>query len=525
MTIGLRSLVVMVLLVTVGGLLLRLHGVHNRPMHADEAVNAFKFHRFLNLGAFEYDLKEYHGPVLHYATWPMMQLSGSRDFAQTTKLMYRLVPVVFGVGLIAMTLLIAEGLGRSATICAAMLTALSPSFVFFNGDYIHETLFVFFTFAAIGFGFCYMRSHRVGWAILTGISLALMHATKETAVLCWLAMFIAMAGIIVWSWGIRSDVRKPKNGVKWLHVVFAGVTGLGVWIAFFSRFFTYWPGLSDAIFAYRHYVDRAMADSIHLHSWHYYFGLLSYAKFTSGPWWSEALILVLAMVGAIAAVRGRSATIPSITFARFLVLYTIVLAIIYSSIPYKTPWNMLGFLHGMILLAGIGSVVLVRIVPTAIGKSMIVLVLIAATVQLGWQAHRATTSFAANPRNPYAYAGTVIDVPRLAQRADALAAVHPDGYSMQVKIIATDNDYWPIPWYLRRFKNVSYSSEPEAVVDAPLVVASSNLELPFLDTYVREHYGLRFSVVMCAYVQADLWDLYLEHKHTDTSRITVELNQ
>ena len=34
--------------------------------------------------------------------------------------------------------------------------------------------------------------------------------------------------------------------------------------------------------------------------------------------------------------------------------------VVYSAIPYKTPWCLLGFLHGMILLAGVGAVVLVR---------------------------------------------------------------------------------------------------------------------------------------------------------------------
>ena len=36
------------------------------------------------------------------------------------------------------------------------------------------------------------------------------------------------------------------------------------------------------------------------------------------------------------------------------------LTLAYSAISYKTPWCMLGFLHGMILLAGIGAVALIR---------------------------------------------------------------------------------------------------------------------------------------------------------------------
>ena len=41
---------------------------------------------------------------------------------------------------------------------------------------------------------------------------------------------------------------------------------------------------------------------------------------------------------------------------RFLGFYTLLMATAYSVIPYKTPWCLLGFLHGMVLLAGIGAV-------------------------------------------------------------------------------------------------------------------------------------------------------------------------
>ncbi|HEX2974040.1 MAG TPA: hypothetical protein VHP11_17035, partial [Tepidisphaeraceae bacterium] len=44
----------------------------------------------------------------------------------------------------------------------------------------------------------------------------------------------------------------------------------------------------------------------------------------------------------------------------FLASYTVLLTAAYSAVPYKTPWCLLGFLHGMILLAAVGAVALIR---------------------------------------------------------------------------------------------------------------------------------------------------------------------
>ena len=71
---------------------------------------------------------------------------------------------------------------------AALLFALSPAFAFYSRYYIQETLLVTFTFAAIVSGYHYFKSRRAVYAILTGISLGLMHATKETCVITYASM-------------------------------------------------------------------------------------------------------------------------------------------------------------------------------------------------------------------------------------------------------------------------------------------------------------------------------------------------
>ena len=53
----------LIILVLAGGFLLRFTGLGNRPMHTDEAVNAYQVGKILQGEAFLYDSKDHHGPL------------------------------------------------------------------------------------------------------------------------------------------------------------------------------------------------------------------------------------------------------------------------------------------------------------------------------------------------------------------------------------------------------------------------------------------------------------------------------
>ena len=74
-----------------------------------------------------------------------------------------------------------------------------------------------------------------------------------------------------------------------------------------------------------------------------------------GPSWSEGLIVALA-AGRILWQRCAD----GLLLLRLIAFYTFWLTLIYTVLPYKTPWCLLGFYHGMILLAGAGAVLLWR---------------------------------------------------------------------------------------------------------------------------------------------------------------------
>ena len=73
------------------------------------------------------------------------------------------------------------------------------------------------------------------------------------------------------------------------------------------------------------------------------------------------MIFILAIAGAMAAFRRKLPGDVHASFIRFLSLYGLILAGIYSFIAYKTPWCLMTFWQIFILVAGTGAAMLVRI--------------------------------------------------------------------------------------------------------------------------------------------------------------------
>jgi uncharacterized protein (TIGR03663 family) len=485
-----------------------------RPMHNDEAVNGVKFGQLWDHGGYKYDPNEHHGPSLPYATLALGRLTGApRDFGQFSDRRLRFVTVLFGIGLILLLPLVADGLGRRATLWAALFTATSPAVVFYSRYYIHEILLVFFTFLTLAAGWRYWRSRRIGWALLAGAGVGLMHATKETFLITLLVAALALGVNQLWNrWLDATAPLAEAPRLKLAHLVSAFAVWLGVAVLLFSSFFTNAAGPLDSVRTYLPWLHRAGGDSPHIHPWSFYLHRLVFFHIAKGPVWSEALILVLAVVGAWTGFARKGLVHSSASFVRFLALYSFGLAAAYSLISYKTPWCLLSFWHGMILLAGVGAAAAVRSVGHRFLRLALGLVLLAGVGHLAWQARLANGAYAADPRNPYVYAQTSSDLLNLVRQVEALAQVHPQGRQMLVKVMAPDGDYWPLPWYLRNLKQIGWWDQVAPDPFAPVMIVSASLQagLDEKKTHVMVGYfQLRPQVFLELYVDLNLWQAYL----------------
>lgn len=524
-----KKCLVLILAATIAGIALRLPQLKQRPMHGDEAVHAFKFGELLEQGLYRYDPNEYHGPALNYLTLIPARLSSAQKLTEISETTLRIVPVFFGVLLVLLLLLVADGLGRASAVCAAILTAISPALVFYSRYYIQEMLLVCFTFGVIACGYRYTQKKKTKWALLTGMFLALMHATKETCIIAFGSMLLALL--------LMRLMRSRQNGfvldtkaVKPSHLVAGLVAAAVVSGLFYSSFLSNPGGILDSFRTYTTYFNRAGQNQLHIHPWYYYLKMLLYYKYGPGPFWSfwsEGLIVILAGVGFVIAIRGKGPGGVNFHLLRFIAFYTLAMTVVYSVIPYKTPWCLLGFLHGMILLAGVGAVALINLIPNIRVKVFIGVLLVAAGAHLAWQGYLNSYKYHSDSRNPYVYAHPTMDVFTITERVKELAKVHPDGHAMQIQFICPGGDYWPLPWYLRSFTKVLWWNDIDKnVMPAPVIIASPSVEpeliryfdlpppgkkdlyIPLFDTYIE----LRPQVELRGYVTKDLWDSYEQHQ-------------
>jgi len=552
---------VLILAATTAALVLRLPRLQQRPMHGDEAVHAIKFGELLAEGVYTYNPDEYHGPTLNYLTLIPARLSSAEKLTQVSEATLRIVPVFFGVLLVLLILLMSDGLKSGAAVYAAVLTAISPAMVFYSRYYIQEMLLVCFTFSAIVFGYRYTRNKNITWALLTGMSLGLMHATKETCIIAFGSMLLALFLMLLMRRPKDSFIKAVKT-VKPSHLITGIVAGAVVSALFYSSFLTNPAGILDSVRTYTTYFDRAANNSLHIHPWYYYLKMLIYSRYGDGPIWTEALIVLLAVVGFIAVmtrkglscanvhparlpmclsrlntsrpvVDGRdinSSSTGGIHLLRFIGFYTLVLIVVYSVIPYKTPWCMLGFLHGMILLAGVGAMVLVKLMPNVLPRLIILMLLFESSIHLTWQSYLSNYKFYADSRNPYVYAHPTTEVFTIAEKIEEYASVHEDGYDIPVDVICREDDYWPLPWYLRAFKGARwYNKVDNDTASAPLIIISPDVESAltnklyaltpleqrqmYMFLFDEPYYvWLRPKVKLLGFVRKDLWDSFQKHQ-------------
>lgn len=509
----------MVLLAVGLGCFYRMPDLGLRPMHTDEAIHAVKFVELSKTGRFDYDPSDFHGPVLHYLTWCYGTVAGWKDAAMVSEADLRRVVAVLGILLILSTLLVTDALGRLATGMAMLFMAVSPMEVFYSRYYIMEVPFVLWLALFIFSCWRYSVRPRWGWLILAGVSIGLLHPTKETFVLnlvamvCgWVAAKLLTEGFEHRGQGMLLSIGRNRKFIQfpWL---WGTLIAVGVSVMLFSGFFRFWDDVGQSVTTYGSYVNRS-GGAGHEKPWHYYLTLMFYRKDTFV--WTEAGIGVLAIIGVLYSFFGRFQREEARrAFLIFLSTYSLVALAIYSVIPYKTPWTFLSVQHVLILLAGVGAQCLLGFSRSFAWR------LIWAVLMLGGLYHLCAQSMytirdrgQANLRGPYIYSHTTTNAMKLVQKLKELAAFKGEGFSAQV--INIDSG-WPLPWYLRNVPSIGYQTQVPETVDAPVIVVDADLATSVQSklqgkSYESDIFGLRPGVNVVLLVEKSLADAYRASK-------------
>jgi len=457
-------------LIALLALAVRLPQLGVRPMHTDEAVNAYMVGQSLAGKAYHYDPQDRHGPALVELTLPLVRLEGAQKFSDLTEAQLRLIPVLAGSITVLLFGAAVEMFGFIPCLVAALLFACAPLPVYYSRYFIHETLFVVATLGLMVSGWRAVRRNSLGFAAIAGLCAALMLACKETAGLHFFAL--GLAAVI--GWRLRTPGKMPPAKL-WL----AGASAFFVGgILLFTWGGQNWSALGDLFRALPHLAARAGGEG-HEKPFTYYFILLAGG-------WSGAAIIILALLFRVSG-----------SFARLtLAVYAVLIGAIYCAIPYKTPWLALNFWLPLALLAGFG----IERLWFASGKpSARAAILLGAAVLGLLVAHDTRQRVFLHPaaeNNPYAYAHTTEDLLSLPVRLEELARQNKI-QNPRIAVIA--KDAWPLPWYLRKFSNVGFWQPNQETGDADFFITTTDVPGKLAERlkYFRpDYFGARPNVLL-----------------------------
>ncbi len=442
------------------GAMLRIFHLGLKPLHADEGVNGLFLLDLFREGVYRYNPANYHGPSLYYFALISSSinhlLSGNEG---PSTLAIRMVPVAFGVALIGLLLIFRDRLGDIGTLTAAGLVAFSPGMVYLSRDFIHETLLGCFTLWAVVCGLRFWGSRKSKHLFLISLAVSLMICTKETAPISLFALIVAAGFALVW---VRRD-RGPSAAEfgGWMRLRWLTVASVALFLTssflFFSSFFGNYPqGVRDAVTTYTYWTRTGMTQ--HAAPWRTY--LLWLLR-------EESPIFILAAIGTVLAMVQRRNRL-----AVFAGIWAFVLLAAYSAIPYKTPWVLLNIIVPMSIVGGAGIQILRDYFAEHYSRSLAhffpaALSMFALAICF-YQSVQLSFFHYDDERYVYPYVQTRRDFLSLVAEINQVAAARG---GMQTQVAVLTPDYWPLPWYLRDYRNVAYFGKMTPT-DFPIVVGS-----------------------------------------------------
>jgi len=498
-------------------LFLRTFQLDNRPLHTDEAVHAIKFGELLEEGSYTYDPIEYHGPTLNYFTLVSTSLFGEETLQDINETTIRLVPAIISLLLIASLLLLYQKNNFGLVTLIAFLLTISPVIQFYSRYYIQEILLVAFSYSSFLTFFKYFRTKKLLWLVVSGVLVALIFATKETSIITFFAATTAIIALSVFYKDFWKKILIKKN-----HFLIFAIVSSFVSILFYSSFFSNPQGIIDSILTFGNYFSKAGNNIEHAQPLYYYIRLMFFSK-TELVFYSGIPIFLFSLAGIYFSFLNKN-EIQNIFFFRFITIFSFTQAVVYSFISYKTPWLMLNFWTGILFLAGFGIYKSYKMINQKHYKVIFTLLVISILSHNIYQTYITSFKYPYQLENPFTYSQTTPEIISIAEKVMSLAEANKNGKEVPINVIAKDNDYWPLPWYLRKMKNIAWNNKVQnSVYQFPIIIASpefeekiieklfsipppgkKNLYVPLFDEYL----SLRPNVEIRGYVQKEYYDLY-----------------
>ena len=381
-----------------------------RVLHHDESVNYFFANGILEGRGFIYDPLNYHGPFYFFAIYVSFLLFGVGEFS------LRFPSALFGVLVVLVPLIMGKGKFNRYLVASFLL--LSPSLLYYSRYSIHETSFVFFSLMAVWIFSLIIEKKSLVYLPVFSIILALLFTIKETVVILGGLFFVL---VIVNHKRIRALEFRGQGKIIFISILLF----LFFYLGFFSSFSTNSNGVVDSVRGFFPWIERGIDGDIgHFKPFYYYLGLL---------FMYELPLLILAFFGCYVAFSKYRNNVLIFSVA----LWFLLILLIYSLVPYKTPWLIINMSLPMCFIAAFGFSNL------RIGKYRdILLILIFIYLVVSAVYVNFINPIGGDEGNKFAYVYTDKDILRFVQDLDEM-------YVEEDRVQFISKDYWPLPFYLR----------------------------------------------------------------------------
>ena len=236
------------------------------------------------------------------------------------------------------------------------------------------------------------------------------------------------------------------------------LTGIFIWFLLFTGFFHNWKGASDFFVTLMPWLKTGVGGSGHDKPFYHWISLLLRYE------WVAALGVILSCAGLF----------HHAWKIRFFSALALTNVIIYSVIPYKTPWCIMSILWPSLFVTGLFfEYLVVTIRPRYRTVALLLSVLL--IIGLG---HAAVVGYKLNfkhytgPDEPYVYVQTKEGITVIGDIIRKKIQASPNYQNMTVWISL--NDPWPLPWIFSRFPKVSYGEADVLIPKADIIFAESS---------------------------------------------------
>lgn len=442
---------------------LRFQDLGLKAVHHDESINGWFTQQVWNNGWYNYDPTNYHGPLQFYLFQFGELLNG---FGIET---LRGVTVLFSCFWLVYLWRFWTRY-QWASKWFLFVVAISPGFLFYSRSAIHEMPFLFFLTLALG-GLVEILHYQQGrgWrSLVWGLAGAIL--LKETWVILALALVLAalIAGLAQrqsWLWRFLQDPRGETRTYRLrlqttlppdliLHI---GLAVLLI-VAMYTGFGRKPEGLKDLVITYLPWFKTGVHSGGHDKPFTYWFTML---------WRYEKPLLFLFLGAGTSFLFFWRRLSP---VARFLGLGAFINVLIYSLIPYKTPWCFLSVWGPLVFAYGL---IKTETRWIRFADPFRVILGVAALISLPYQWEQTRVLNFVNPADPhhdYVYVQTDQRLKTLVDQLQAAAEKNPALYHERIMMAGTEP--WPLAWWLGRFRGQNFTPLTKSDFPAALFVVA-----------------------------------------------------